>query len=89
MSDNKKADIVARARTERDIILREEQYISDKLGYILHIAEKVTLPKEVKLNTIKGCISRCDDSLSRLDRSVATMYSLINDALNIKEDTAE
>lgn len=89
MSENEKADIAAGVRVERDIILREEQDISDKLGYILHIAQRVTLPKDVKMDTIKECISRCDDSLSRLDRSVATMYSIINGVLNIKEETTE
>lgn len=89
MSENEKADIVARAGAERDIILREERDISDKLGYILHIAQRVTLPKDVKMDTIKECISRCDDNLSRLDRSVAAMYSIINEVLNIKEDTTE
>lgn len=89
MSESKKADITARSRAERDIILWEEQDISDKLGYILHIAQRVTLPKDVKMDTIKECISRCDDSLGRLDRSVATMYRLINGALNIKEDTTK
>lgn len=89
MSENEKANIVARARAERDIILREERDISDKLGYILHIAKRVTLPKDVKMDTIKECISRCDDNLSRLDRSVATIYSIICDVLNIEGDTTE
>lgn len=89
MSENRKADITARSRTERDIILREERNISDELGYILNIAQGVPLPKDVKVDAVKNCISRCDDSLSRLDRSVATMYRLINNALNTKEETTE
>lgn len=89
MSENKKADITARSRTERDIILREERNISDELGYILNIVQGVPLPKDVKVDTIKKCISRCEDSFSRLDRSAATMHRLINDALNTKEETTE
>jgi hypothetical protein len=89
MSENRKADITARSRTERDIILREERNINDELGYILHMAQGVVLPKEVEIDTIKECIRRCGNSLGRLDRSVATMYRLINNALSIKEDTTE
>lgn len=89
MSENEKADIVARAGAERDIILREERNIGDELGYILNTAQGVPLPKDVKVDTVKKCISRCDDSFGRLDRSVAAMYRLINNALNTKEETTE